>query len=58
LMLGHGYRAYNVGLRRKWGRQKLDLTPIEQHDESMDTNVAWVYPGTVHESRLKPFMRQ
>jgi FkbM family methyltransferase len=58
LMLGQGYRAYDVGLRRKWGRQTLALRPIEQHDESMDTNVAWVYPGTVHETRLKPYMRE
>lgn len=56
LMLGHGYKAYNIGLRRNWTRQKLSLKLIDKHDESMDTNVAWVFPGTVHEGRLKPYM--
>jgi FkbM family methyltransferase len=56
LMLGQGYQAYDVSLRRKWGSPKLSLKSIDKHDESMDTNVAWVAPGTVHEARLKPFM--
>jgi FkbM family methyltransferase len=56
LMRGHGYRAYDIGLRRKMFRHRLSLRLIDGPDESMDTNVAWVVPGTVHEARLAPFV--
>jgi FkbM family methyltransferase len=56
LMAGHGYRAYHVSIRRKLGRQKLALRLIDGPDESMDANVAWVIPGTVHEGRLGPYV--
>jgi FkbM family methyltransferase len=52
----HGYRAYDIGLRRKMFRQELALRLIDGPDESMDTNVAWVVPGTIHEARLAPFV--
>jgi FkbM family methyltransferase len=56
LMNGLNYRAYHVGIRRKRGRQKLSLRSIDKAVETMDSNVAWVCPGTVHENRLGPFV--
>jgi FkbM family methyltransferase len=53
---GQGYRAYEVRIRRRWGRQRLWLRLIDQPDESMDCNVAWVCPGTVHEARLTAYI--
>jgi hypothetical protein len=45
-----------VGVRRRLFSRRLSLHSINQPDESMDTNVAWVYPGSVHEARLAPFV--
>jgi len=60
LMMGYGYRAYDVGSRRRVFRHELSLRPIAAAaaaDESMDTNVAWVIPGTIHEGRLAKYVR-
>jgi FkbM family methyltransferase len=57
LMRGLGYRAYDAGLKRRFGLQRLALRAMEgKPDEEMDSNVAWVMPETVQEARVRGFI--
>jgi FkbM family methyltransferase len=51
-----GYRGYVLGLKRKGLRHVMTLAPVGAPDESMDANVAWILPGSVHEERLRRFI--
>lgn len=52
LMRAQGYQPYAMDLHRRKLRHDLSLRLIQQADESMDTDVAWVIPGSAQHERL------
>lgn len=56
LMQGEGYRGHILQLRHRLLRHEVSLEPVAP-DDLLDCNVAWIYPGSPHDARLKPFVR-
>jgi FkbM family methyltransferase len=56
LLHAEGYRSYNLTLRRKGLKTVLNLVPMNKPRITVDDDVAWIYPGTVHEERFSRFI--